>query len=97
MSKGKFLAPTNRTLEGTGQLPPDLWNDWLWRSDPEEALAPSVLLNRSHLLGLLICRQRAGQRTTPDPTASDPRLILMPTKVADIQKKFILSWPQPIQ
>jgi len=56
------LAGSNHTVETRGRLgdPSQLWADWIWRADPEEPFEPSVLMNRSHLLGLLACRHMAG-------------------------------------
>ena len=42
----------------TGELPDELWDEWLWKTDPEEPFAPEVLLNRCHLLGFLFCLSR---------------------------------------
>jgi hypothetical protein len=54
-----LLSKLNDELEATGSLPSSIWIEWLWRSNPEEAFAPSILMNRCHLLGLLVCRQQA--------------------------------------
>jgi hypothetical protein len=62
------LAPLNAALEASGALPDGAWLDWLWRADPEEPLSPAVLLNRSHLLGLLVCRHQG--RCTPPAAAA---------------------------
>ena len=56
------LSALNAALEGSGALPEGIWMRWLWQTDTEEALSPLVLLNRSHLLGLLVCRQQARRR-----------------------------------
>jgi hypothetical protein len=40
-------------------LPENMWNEWLWGFDPTEACHIECLLNRSHLLGLLLARYRA--------------------------------------
>lgn len=57
-----LLAPSNRAIERDGVLaePGQLWVDWIWKSNPEEPFEPGILLNRSHLLGLLACRHMAG-------------------------------------
>jgi len=52
------LAILNWQFETTGQLPDEIWHAWLWGTDPEEACAPEVMLNRNQLLGVLICRYR---------------------------------------
>ena len=57
-----YLAKSMDSLLGvytemlrTGELPPEIWDEWLWRTDPEEPFAPDVLLNRCQLLGFLVC------------------------------------------
>ena len=47
----------NRTLESgeVFDLPSDIWETWIWKSDPQENFQP---LNRCNLLGLLIARYR---------------------------------------
>jgi hypothetical protein len=40
-------------------LPENMWNEWLWGFDPSEACNIDCLMNRSHLLGLLLARYRA--------------------------------------
>lgn len=53
------LLSLNIDLETDGRLPAALSREWIWGSDPGEALNQQTLLNRSHLLGLLVCRHRA--------------------------------------
>ena len=53
------VAALNRRFESSGALPAEAWSEWLWRSDPEEACDPMVLLNRNQLLGILVCRYKA--------------------------------------
>jgi hypothetical protein len=45
-------------LAALGDLPAEMWHEWLWGTDPEEAYHIDVLLNRNHLLGLLVCRYK---------------------------------------
>jgi hypothetical protein len=40
-------------------LPENMWNEWLWGFDPTEPCHMECLMNRSHLLGLLLARYRA--------------------------------------
>jgi hypothetical protein len=98
------LSDLNRELERTGALPQDVWPRWLWQTDAEEPLSPSVLLNRSHLLGLLVCRHQARQQT-PQPEApprGDERMRLMDKRPAamslrelrDTMDNLLLEWPQ---
>jgi hypothetical protein len=52
------LSPLNAQLAAVGELPAEAWHEWLWGTDPEEAYHLDVLLNRNHLLGLLVCRYK---------------------------------------
>jgi hypothetical protein len=52
------LFPLLETLDGRLELPDHVWHEWLWGTDPEEAYHVDVLLNRNHLLGLLVCRYK---------------------------------------
>jgi hypothetical protein len=40
-------------------LPAEIWDNWLWHTDPQEAPTAELVLNQCQLLGLLICRYRA--------------------------------------
>jgi hypothetical protein len=65
---GEPLGGLNGRLEAGEGLPDDVWVRWLWQTDPEEPVLASVLLNQSHLLGLLVCRHQAmlaGRGRTP--------------------------------
>ena len=100
------LAALNRALEASGALPPAAWAQWLWGSEPEEAFAPQVLLNRNQLLGLLVCRYK--HRHAP-PAASRPqergRLSLMDKAPADMTWRELkdtlanvqIEWPAFLQ
>lgn len=97
------LAGLNAELERSGALPPDIWMRWLWQTDTEEALSPSVLLNRSHLLGLMVCRQQARRHRAGGRGASraDERMRLMDKSPAemslrelrDTMDNLLLEWP----
>lgn len=43
----------------------DLYRYWVWESDPQEDVHPSVLLNTCHLAGLLYCRLKAKKVAQP--------------------------------
>ena len=49
------LGELNAALERGEPLPDSLRTEWLWRSKADEPPHPEVLLNRCHLLGLLVC------------------------------------------
>jgi hypothetical protein len=100
------LAPLNAALEGAGDLPDDIWTEWLWKSNPEEAFAPGILMNRCHLLGLLVCRHQAANLTSEvEPAAApcaDPRMTLMPKRPSDMSLRelkdtvdnILIEWPR---
>ena len=55
-----MMAHLNAQFEVDGDCPgPEVWDEWLWGCDLMEALTVDSLLNRAHLLGLLIARVRA--------------------------------------
>ena len=98
------LAPLNAQLEAIGELSAELWIEWLWRCDPEEPLQPSVLLNRCHLLGLLLCRHQALVASSQPAAhcAIDERMRLLDKPPAcfslrelrDTLDNILLEWPQ---
>ena len=57
--KADLLGGLNERLEAGKGLPEGVWVRWLWQTEPEEAVLVTVLLNRSHLMGLLVCRHQA--------------------------------------
>ena len=90
------LDTMNRTLEAHGELPMSTWHEWLWKCDPQEPLTKRALLNKSHMLGMLLCRfwatatpaaraymQQASVREggrAPLPTETHERVALMAKK-----------------
>jgi hypothetical protein len=54
------ISTLNSLFESeTADPPPSIWNEWLWQCDLNEPVSVDCLLNRMHLLGLLIARHRA--------------------------------------
>jgi len=53
-----LLSPINTILDTNKTLPESIYHEWLWGTNPEESYDKTVLLNRNHLLGLLICRHK---------------------------------------
>jgi hypothetical protein len=103
--EGTKLSALNAALESSGELPEDIWTQWLWKSDPEEAFAPGVLMNRCHLLGLLVCRHQAAtlpQDASGGEPCADPRMTLMPKRPAgmslrelkDTVDNILIEWPR---
>jgi len=100
------LAPLNRQLNAFGELPTEAWHEWLWGTDPEAPYHPEVLLNRNHLLGLLVCRYKSLKGVGPpeDGTAyyaAQNRLSIMDKPVAsmtwrelkDTVANLLIEWP----
>jgi hypothetical protein len=100
------LAALNRDLEASGELPPAVWAEWLWGSEPEEGFAPEVLLNRNQLLGLLVCRYKH-RHAAPSggPARPQDRLSLMEKEPAamswselkDTLANVQIEWPAFLQ
>ena len=78
---GHSLLNLYSTLQTTHDLPEEIWDEWLWKTNPEEAYSPEVLMNRCQLLGFLICLFKGTQQAlNHDPDLTDPvtaRLTLM--------------------
>jgi hypothetical protein len=105
------LSLSNANLERDGVLanPGQLWVDWVWKADPEEPFEPAILMNRSHLLGLLACRHMAGvmqssqqPRQKPAPDCGDDRMTLLSKSPSDYTLRelrdtvdnLLIEWPQ---
>ena len=96
------LTNLYNTLNITGELPENIWEEWLWRTDPEEKYSPQVLMNRCQLLGLLICLCKGMSIQSCGKTQStDSRLTLMETPVGsmtlselkDTVENLQVEWP----
>ena len=99
-----LLGVYNEMLQ-TGELPEQLWDEWLWKTDPEESFAPEVLLNRCHLLGFLFCLSRGLDAWDAESGGRgvDPqeRLTLMEKPVRDMTLRELkdtienlqIEWP----
>lgn len=103
------LSGSNHSIETSGVLanPALLWKDWTWRADPEEPFEPSVLMNRSHLLGLLACRHMAGvmRDTCSARPAPDERMTLVSKspqaytlrELRDTIDNLLIEWPKFVE
>ncbi len=93
-------------LEADRALPAEVWHEWLWGTDPEEAYHMDVLLNRNQLLGLLVCRYKhlstpPTTRAAPTPSSKE-RMTIMDTPVQDMSWRelkdtvanILFEWPQ---
>jgi hypothetical protein len=78
-------------LEAQGTLPPEVWHEWLWGSDPEEAYHMDVLLNRNQLLGLLVCRYKH----LSTPTAAADSSTLNSSSKGSKDRMTIMDIPVP--
>lgn len=99
------LTDTYTTLRTTGELPEEAWDEWLWRTDPEEPYSPEVLLNRCQLLGFLVClykgMQQAGNLRVDLNDMETERLTLMSKPVhtmslrelKDTIENMQVEWP----
>jgi hypothetical protein len=92
----------------SGELPSELWDEWLWKTDPEEPFAADVLLNRCQLLGFLVCLSK-GVEGQPEPSGhgvgggldAGQRLTLMEKPVCamtlrelnDTIENLQIEWP----
>ena len=98
------LSELNRNLETRQELPEEIWHDWLWGTDPEESYHIDVLLNRNHLLALLVCRYKhlTAQHAEPVNMTNAARMTIMEKPVAcmtwrelkDTVSNILLEWPQ---
>jgi hypothetical protein len=113
------LAPWNKKVEEAYQclmrgdilpepfLPVNMWNEWLWGYNPTEACSIECLLNRSHLLGLLLARYRAvyqemyrsSENTLSDILGPgvDKRLCLIDTEIRSYTLRHLRDTVQNIQ
>lgn len=86
------LMPLFQSLEAFGELPQDVWHEWLWGTDPEEPYHVEVLLNRNHLLALLVCRHKALHAPSPSAaTRHDEHAPAEKTKAREEDRMTILD------
>lgn len=103
------LSGIYKAMLETGELPAELWDEWLWKTDPEEPFATDVLLNRCQLLGFLVCLSRGLDEQSMsvdsggrgDEMDASQRLTLMekPVKVMTLRElkdtieNIQIEWP----
>jgi hypothetical protein len=66
----KSLAKLNKIVENltdhSTPLPNSIWDEWLWRTNPQQLPPiPGSLLNKNQLIGLMIARYRAIRQPAP--------------------------------
>ena len=101
------LAALNASFESTNTDPPcEIWDEWLWGCDLTETVTVDCLLNRSHLLGLLIARYRAAREpelmnvcvTLPHMIYQNTKIVNMsPRQLKDVIEDLQLHWPMYAQ
>lgn len=96
------LSPLNTGLAALGDLPAETVHEWLWGTDPEEEYHADVLLNRNHLLGLMVCRHKhLTAQGGPEHYAVFERMTIMDKPVQnmtwrelkDTVANLLLEWP----
>lgn len=95
------LADLYAELLITGDLPEEIWEQWLWKTDPEEPYAPEVLMNKCQLLGFLICLCK-GMEPLAETGATPERLVIMDKPVSamslselkDTIHNLQVEWPE---
>jgi hypothetical protein len=98
----KNIASLNAALESGGDLPSALWDEWLWQCDLAEPASADCMLNRMHLLGLLISRYRAlREPALANVCLSLPGIVnfhenvakLTPRQLKDVVDCIQVHWP----
>jgi hypothetical protein len=99
------LSSLNSAFESGGDLPSTAWDQWLWKCDLAEPVSVHCILNKMHLLGLLISRFRA----LKEPSLADVCLgitgivhhqtnvaTLTPRQLQDVVDCLQMHWAQYI-
>ena len=97
------LASLNGMFETCGELPSTIWDKWLWKCDLAEPVSVDCILNKMHLLGLLISRFRAQREPNlADMCLSIPGIVnfqtnantLTPRQLQDVVDCMQMHWSQ---
>ena len=92
------VAALNRLLESGQDLPDDIWDRWLWRTDAAEPGTPDCLLNEMHLIGLIIARYRAlREPKLSEHVLNIPRLTHTRTRVANLTPRQLKDVLEDLQ
>jgi len=101
------MSRMNSAFELTSADPPqEIWNEWLWGCDLAEPVTVDCLLNKSHLLGVLVARFRALREphlmdvcvTLPNMVHQASRVALMtPRQVKDVIEDLQLHWGEYVE
>jgi hypothetical protein len=102
----KILSELNEKVEVYGTIKDieEVWTEWIWGSNPEETFEPSILMNRSHLLGLIACRHMSNMEppSAVSSQAADERMSLVAKQpsafslreLRDTVDNLLIEWPQ---
>jgi len=93
------LSTLNSLFEaGDSDPPPSIWNEWLWDCDLAEPVTVDCLLNRMHLLGLLIARLRAVREPhLMDVCVSLPQMVHQSTRVVQLTPRQLKDVVEDLQ
>ena len=96
------ISTLNSLFESeTSDPPANIWHEWLWQCDLAEPVSVDCLLNRMHLLGLLISRLRALREPhLMEVCVSIPRIVhqhaqvakLTPRQLKDVVEDLQMHW-----
>jgi hypothetical protein len=98
------LSDLNRHLAAKGEITVEVVHDWLWGTDPEEPYHVDVLLNRNHILGLMVCRYKhlvTRDTDRPEYHSTNQRMTIMDKPIQymtwrelkDTVANILLEWP----
>ena len=100
------VAALNGLLESGRDLPEGIWDQWLWHTDAAEPGTPDCLLNKMHLLGLIIARYRAMREPAlsahvlhiPNMVHTRTRASsLSPRQLKDVMEDLQMHWKQYLE
>ena len=93
------LSAMNSDFESMGSDPPcEIWNEWLWGCDLTETVTVDCLLNRAHLLGILIARYRAKKEPeVMNVCINLPHMVYQNSKVMNISPRQLKDVIEDLQ
>ena len=95
------LADLYAELVVTGEIPDEIWDEWLWQTDPEEVYSQDVLMNRCQLLGFLVCLCK-GMEVRPEQGELPDRLTIIDKPISSMSLSELkdtihnlqVEWPE---
>ena len=95
------LADLYAELVVTGEIPDEIWDEWLWQTDPEEAYSQDILMNRCQLLGFLVCLCK-GMEVRPEQGELPDRLTIIDKPISSMSLSELkdtihnlqVEWPE---